>query len=186
MAWGYGDAIQAGYGMQIGNAVTSVVDGFLSVKTSKMQGKLQAQLAMQNAYAKADALRFNADSISRLAGEQEYAMYAEQQRKLSAMEVRASNNGLAMEGSNVELLSSQAGVDAQNRDAMIRDSKTQQFQMNLGAQQAITTGQNQAAYYEAMAKAQAASGVWSGITSGLAGLSGAASGYGMAGAAGYI
>lgn len=181
-----GEWIKTGIGMQVGGAVGSVVNGFLSQKTAKMQGRLQSQLAMQNAYMKADALRFNSDSIARLAGEQEYALYSEQQRRLDSMQVRAANNGLAMEGSNVELLAIQAGVDAVNRDAMIRDSRAQQFQLNLGAQQAVTDGQNQAAYYKAMAKANAASGVWGGIASGLAGLSSAATNYGMSSAAGYI
>lgn len=181
-----GNWIQTGVGMQIGSAATSIVNGFLSSKTAKMQGKIQAQLAMQNAYMQADTMRFNASNIAKLAGEQEYALYAEQNRNLDSMQVRAANNGLAMEGSNVELISSQAGVDAYNRDAMIRDSKNQQFQLNLGAQQAITDGQNQAAYYKALGKANAASGVWSGITSGLAGLSGAATSWGTAQAAGYV
>lgn len=178
--------IGAGIGMQVGSAVTSVVNGFLSAKTAKLQGKLQAQLAMGNAYNKADALRFNADSIARLAGEQEYALYTEQQRQLDSMEVRAANSGLAMEGSVTELLSSQAGVNAQNRDSLIRDSKNQQYQMILGSQQAITEGKNQAAYYKAMSKANAASGIWGGIASGLAGLSSASTNFGMASAAGYI
>lgn len=178
--------IGAGLGMQAAGAVTSVVNGFFSAKTAKMQGELQAQLAMGNAYNKADALRFNADNIARLAGEQEYALYTEQQRQLDSMEVRAANSGLAMEGSVTELLASQAGVNAQNRDSMIRDSKNQQYQMILGSQQAITEGKNQAAYYKAMAKAQAKSGIWNGIASGLAGLSSASMNLGMAQAAGYI
>lgn len=181
-----GNFIGAGVGMQIGSSVTSVVNGFLSAKTAKMQGKLQAQLALQNAYNKADAMRFNADNIARLAGEQEHALYVEQQRRLDSMEVRAANSGLAMEGSNVNLIASQAGVDAANRDAMIRDSKNQQYQMILGSQQAITDGQNQAAYYKAMGKANAASGIWGGIASGLSGLGSAATNWGVASAAGYV
>lgn len=181
-----GNWIQTGVGLQIGAAATSIVNGFLSSKTAKMQGNLQAQLAMQNAYMQADTMRFNASNIAKLASEQEYALYSEQNRHLDSMQVRAANSGLAMEGSNVELISSQAGVGAYNRDAMIRDSKNQQFQLNLGAQQAITDGQNQAAYYKALGKANAASGVWSGITSGLAGLSGAATSWGTAQAAGYV
>jgi hypothetical protein len=181
-----GNWIQAGVGLQIGSAATSVVNGFLSRKTAKTQGKLQAQLAMQNAYMRADAMRFNAANIAKLTGEQEYALYSEQNRRLDSMQVRAANSGLAMEGSNVELISRQAGIDAYNRDSMVRDSKNQQYQMILGAQQAITDGQNQAAYYKALGKANAASGVWSGIASGLAGLSGAATNWGMASAAGYV
>lgn len=181
-----GNWIQTGVGLQVGGAATSIINGFLSQKTAKTQGKLQAQLAMQNAYMKADTLRFNAANIAKIAGEQEYALYTEQKRRLDSMQVRASNNGLAMEGSNVEVLSSQAGVDAYNRDALIRDAKAQQFQMNIGAQQAITDGQNQAAYYKAMGKANAASGVWGGIASGLAGLGSAATNWGMASAAGYV
>lgn len=171
---------QAGVGMQAGAAVTSMVNGFFQARVAKQQGRLQAQMAMANAYNKADALRFNADSIAHVAGQQEYAMYKEQQRQIDSMQVRAANSGLAMEGSNVELIANQVGVNAANRDAMIQDAKNQQYSMILGSQQAITEGQNQAAYYKAMGKANAAAGIWGGIVNGIAGLGNAASTYGIA------
>lgn len=181
-----GQMMGAGIGMQGGAAVGSIIGGFFTSRVAKKQGKLQAQMALTNAYAQADALKMNALSISRIAGEQEYAMYAEQRNRLDAMNVRAANSGLAMEGSNVNLIAEQAGVDARNRDAMVRDSKNQQYQYVLGAQRAVTDGQNQAAYYKAMGSANAASQMWGGIANGLAGLGGAMSNYGIAKEQGYI
>lgn len=178
--------IGAGFGLQIAGATTSIVNGFLSAKTARMQGKLQAQMAMQNAHNKADALRLNADSIARIAGEQEHALYVEQQRKLDTMQVRAANSGLALDGSNKELIASQEGVNAENRDSLIRDSKAQQYQMILGSQQAITEGQNQAMYYKALGKANAHAGIWNGISSGLAGLAGVSTTAGLAHQQGLI
>lgn len=181
-----GDYIGAGIGMQAGASVGSIISGFFTAKTARKQGRLQAQMALTNAYNQADALKMNALSISRIAGEQEYALYMEQRNRLDAMNVRAANSGLAMEGSNVNLIASQAGVDARNRDALIRDSKNQQYQHILGSQQAITAGQNQAAYYRAMGSANAASQMWGGVASGLAGVGRAASDFGIAVENGYI
>lgn len=186
MAGAGSDYIGLGIGTQIGTSVGGMIGGFFQARAAKATAKLQAQMALGAAYSKADALRANAQQVSQLAGEQEYALYKQQQSNLDAMTVRASNNGLAMEGSNVELLSGQAKVDAQNRDALIRDSRNQQFQLLFSAQQTIAEGKNQAAYYKAMGSAQAASAIWGGIANGIGGLSNAGYNYGMASAAGYI
>lgn len=80
-------------GMQMGSAIGGMIGGFFMAKAAKAQGKLQATMALNAAYAKADALRANAQEISRIAGEQEYALYKQQQRNLDSMTARAANNG---------------------------------------------------------------------------------------------
>lgn len=161
----YGQAIQAGNNLGMG--VGSIFNAFWSRKAERAFGKLQGKMAMAEAQNKAEALKMNAAEVSRIAASQEYALYKQQQANMEAMTARASNNGFAMEGSNVELLAQQAGVDAQNRDSMIADSKAKQQEYLFGAQQAIVEGKNKQLYYEALGYQRGASAFFQGITSGV-------------------
>ena len=169
----YGEAIKAGNNLGMG--VGSIFNAFWSRKSERALGKLQGKMAMAEAQNKAEALRMNAAEVSRIAASQEYALYKQQQANMEAMTARASNNGFAMEGSNVELLAQQAGVDAQNRDSMIADSKAKQQEYLFGAQQAIVEGRNKQHYYEALGYQRGASSFFQGITSGVSALAGAGS-----------
>ncbi len=167
----YGQAIQSGTNLGVG--VGSIFNAFWSRKSERALGKLQGKMAMAQAQNKAEALRFNAAEVSRIAASQEAALYRQQQSNMEAMTARASNNGFAMEGSNVELLAQQAGVDAKNRDSLIADSKAKQTEYMFGAQQAISEGRNLQLYYEALGAQRGASSFFQGITSGVSALASA-------------
>lgn len=143
----------ASMGLTLGVGIGNAIGGFFTGKAQQATFELQGQMEWQNAATQAATMQFNAQQIQASAGKQEYALYKQQKSHLETMKAQTAANGVAMEGSALEVIASQAGVDAKNRDALIEDSSNQQFAQLLGAQQALQQGRNAVAYYNAMGKA---------------------------------
>lgn len=153
----------AGMGWTIGAGVGNAIGGYFQADAEKAVAKLKGQTAWLNASAQAMTMRYNAAQIAEAAGGQEYALYKEQERRMASMEAATAANGVALEGTAVDMQAEQAAIDASNRDALIEQSKNQQAQLLLGAQQTVQEGRNQVAYYNAMGKAAAKSAIVGGF-----------------------
>lgn len=165
----------ASMGLTLGVGIGSAIGGFFTGKAQQGAYELQGQLEWQNAAAQAATMQFNAQQIQESAGKQEYALYKQQKSHLESMKAQTAANGVAMEGSAAEVIASQAGVDAKNRDAIIEDSSKQQYSQLLGAQQALQQGRNAVAYYNAMGKAARKNAQISGYLGLMQGVAGAIS-----------
>jgi len=158
---GYASAISIG--MQWGAAHGSLIGSFFKAKAAKKIAAAQARVARLQASAQASNLQWQAQQIATAAGKNEYALYQQQKARAAKMEAANANRGAMQEGSVVERQVMQAGADAKNRDQLIDNAKNQQYQYIFGAQQALQQGENQAAYYKAMGKANAATAIAGGI-----------------------
>ena len=164
-----------GAGITLGAGIGNFLGSFAQGKAQAATYKLQGQMAWLNAQSEAQALQQNALNVSHAAGQQEYAMYQQQKSHRATMETNLAANGVALEGSAVDIMAEQAKVDAKNRDAIIDQSKSEQSSLNLQAQQKIQEGKNAVAYANAMAKA-ANKTAWVSGLSGLIGAAGSAAG----------
>lgn len=173
--WGY-----VGAGITLGAGIGNFLGSFAQGKAQAATYKLQGQMAWLNAQSEAQALRENALNVSHAAGQQEYVMYQQQKSHRATMETNLAANGVALEGSAVDIMAEQAKVDAKNRDAVIDQSKNEQSSLNFQAQQKLQEGKNAMVYANAMAKAAKKTSWVSGMSS-LIGSAGMAAGmYGSA------
>lgn len=159
----YGTAV--GMGMSLGSGIGSFIGSFSQGKAAQKSYQLQGQMAWLNAVSESQTLQYNAQVVAQQAGSQEFAMYKQQKSHMSEMEANLAGNGVALEGSAVDLMAEQAKTDAKNRDAIVQQSKDQQSSYLLQSQQAIQEGKNAVNYYNAMGKAAKASAIAGGVSS---------------------
>lgn len=188
-SWDSGLGGAAG-GATFGLGIGAIVNGFTEGAVAKKSYNLSGNMAWLNATGQAATLKQNAQRVSEAAGNQEYALYKEQKRRLASMEAKTAANGVALEGSAAHVLVKQAGTDAKNRDALIESSKNQQFTLLLKAQQTLQAGRNAVAYSRAMGKAAEKAAIINGFMTGMkyfismAGMASAANGAGTGDAQG--
>lgn len=171
-------AWQAGsVGVQAGLGLGSIIGGFFSARAQKKIGAAQARVARLQASAQASNLRAQAEQIAHSVGQQEYALYKQQQARAATVEAqKAALSGAMQEGSIVERQVMQAGVDARNRDYLVEEGKSRQASLNFQAEKTLQAGENSAYMLEAGASANASSALASGFATGFQSFAGAASG----------
>lgn len=158
-------ASPVGMGITLGSGLGNFIGSFAQGKAAQKSYQLQGQMAWLNAVSESQTLQYNAQKVAENAGDQEFAMYKQQKSHRASMEANLAGNGVALEGSAVDIMAEQAEVDAKNRDSLIQQSKDQQASYLLQSQQAIQEGKNAVNYYNAMGKAAKSNSILGGVNS---------------------
>lgn len=158
-------ASPVGMGITFGSGLGNFIGSFGQGKVAQQSYQLQGQMAWLNAVSESQTLQYNAQKVAENAGDQEFAMYKQQRSHRASMEANLAGNGVALEGSAVDIMAEQAEVDAKSRDSLIQQSKDQQSSYLLQSQQAIQEGKNAVNYYNAMGKAAKSNSILGGVNS---------------------
>jgi len=159
-------------------AIGGAFSAYNSYKSAKIQAAYQEAEARQqylNAAYQSKLEEYNAQQTAHAGGIVEYEQYRQQNQRRATMQTQFAANGVALEGTAVDLLAEQARADAEN-NYYLREQYANQYQQHMiNAMSILSEGKSNYASGMASASITRATGRANAVTS----LLGTASGVGM-------